>query len=146
MMFYFSVQQFRSSKEKSFTILEVMMAIFVLTIAVGASYILIQQTLIAVSLTQSKLIASYLTQEGVENVRNIRDTNWINGSAWDTGISSNNEYVNFLDSTQSKFERTTSITAMSTSTIEVKVEVGWNERGRDYSVEVINYLYDWYGE
>ncbi len=145
-MFCFNSKKFRSSGEKSFTILEVMMAIFVLTIAVGASYILIQQTLIAVSLTQSKLIASYLTQEGVENVRNIRDTNWINGSAWDTGISSNNEYVNFLDSTQSRFERTTSITAMSTSTIEVKVEVGWNERGKDYSVEVINYLYNWYGE
>lgn len=128
-----------------FTILEVMIAIFVLTIAVGASYSLIQKTFIAISLTQSKLIASYFAQEGVENVRNARDTNWLNSAPnWTDGITGGGpEYIYFLDGNKSKFEKTTSI-AVNGDVMEIKVDVEWNERGRDYSVEVINYLYDWY--
>ncbi|OGZ18127.1 MAG: hypothetical protein A2Z78_01365 [Candidatus Nealsonbacteria bacterium RBG_13_36_15] len=143
-MFNSKDQKFRHSE--GFTLLEVMMAIFVLTIAVGASYILIQKTFIASSLTQSKLVASHLAQEGVENVRNIRDTNWISANEWNTGISSKYEYVNFLDLSQTKFERETLITEITATTTEVKVNIKWNERGKDYSIGVINYLYDWYGE
>ncbi|MBM3283921.1 prepilin-type N-terminal cleavage/methylation domain-containing protein [Candidatus Gottesmanbacteria bacterium] len=146
MIFCLSKQQFRSSKEKSFTLLEVMMAIFVLTIAVGASYILIQKTFIASSLTQSKLVAYYLAQEGVENVRNIRDTNWLNDVPWNEGIAGVNiEHVNFLDGTQNKFERETSV-AVNDNAMEVRVDVKWNEKGKNYNVEVVNYLYDWYSE
>ena len=78
--------------KNGFTIIEVMMAIFVLTVAVGGSYALIQQTLISASLNQQKLIAYYIAQEGIEIVRNIRDSNWleqreINPPVWDAGIS-----------------------------------------------------------
>ena len=76
---------------KGFTILEVIVAIFVLTVAVGGSFVLIQQTLVAASLNQSKLTAHYLAQEGIEIVRNIRDTNWLEqrydpNFFWDTDI------------------------------------------------------------
>ncbi len=75
-----------------FTLLEVILAISVLTIAVGGSFALIQQTLISASLNQSKLIASCLTQEGLEIVRNIRDNNWLKqrtnpGISWDDGLT-----------------------------------------------------------
>lgn len=82
--------------EKGFTLIEVILAICILTIAVGGSFTLIQQTLASVSLNQSKLIASYLTQEGIEIVRNIRDTNWLKihqgvpDVFWDDGIVENN--------------------------------------------------------
>ena len=80
------------SIKRGFTILEVIVAIFVLTVAVGGSFVLIQQTLIAASLAQSKLAAHYLAQEGIEIVRNIRDTNWLKQRSdelnffWDTDI------------------------------------------------------------
>lgn len=79
-------------KKNSFTILEVMLAIFVLTTAVGASFALIQQTLVAASISQSKLVAYYLAQEGIEIVRNIRDNNWLlQGSnrtiSWKNGLT-----------------------------------------------------------
>jgi len=76
-----------SSNSKSFTILEVILAITVLTLAVGGSFVLISQTLASVSVVQSKLIASYLVQEGMEIVKNIRDTNWLKfQSSWDQGL------------------------------------------------------------
>jgi hypothetical protein len=74
------------SFSKSFTLLEVILAITVLTLAVGGSFILIQQTLASVSAVQSKLIASYLAQEGIEIVKNIRDNNWLNFQEWDQGL------------------------------------------------------------
>jgi len=64
-------------KNKGFTLLEVMLAITVLTVAVAGSFALIQQTLIAASLNKSKITAYYLAQEGIELARNIRDSNWL---------------------------------------------------------------------
>jgi hypothetical protein len=71
---------------KSFTLLEVILAITVLTLAVGASFVLISQTLASVSVAQSKLIASYLAQEGIEVAKNIRDNNWLKFQSWDQSL------------------------------------------------------------
>jgi len=80
-------------KKNGFTLIEVMSAIAILTMAVGGSYALIQQTLVSASLNQQKLIASYLVQEGIEVVRNVRDSNWLEqrgnaGLSWDDGLTS----------------------------------------------------------
>ncbi len=83
----------RLRAQKSFTILEVILAIFVLTIAISGAFALISQTLVSASLVQSKLIAAYLGQEGIEIIKNIRDSNWIKISqgtpdiVWDKGVS-----------------------------------------------------------
>jgi four helix bundle protein len=69
-----------------FTLLEVIAAIFILTVGIGSAFILISQTLSATSLAKERLIASYLAQEGIEIVRNIRDTNWLQFSPWDDGL------------------------------------------------------------
>ncbi|MDP2967308.1 MAG: hypothetical protein Q8N87_02775 [bacterium] len=133
-----------NSNNKSFTILEVILAIFILTVAVFASFSLIQQTVVGVSLNQSKLIAYYLGQEGVENIRNIRDTNWLQGKDWLEGIpSSPEEIVFFLDGTQSKFKRKILVTESIDDYLEVKVIVEWSERGMEHNTEVINHLYKW---
>ncbi|MFH1714139.1 MAG: prepilin-type N-terminal cleavage/methylation domain-containing protein [Candidatus Nealsonbacteria bacterium] len=63
--------------KKGFTIIEVIIAVFVITVGVGAAVILISQTIGLVNTTSSKLIASYLAQEGIEIVRNIRDGNFL---------------------------------------------------------------------
>ena len=77
--------------KKGFTIIEVTVAVSILTMAVVGSFILVQQTLKAASLNESKLVAAYLAQEGIEIVRNIRDSNWLEsrGSGkvgWDEDI------------------------------------------------------------
>ena len=74
------------SFSESFTLLEVILAITVLTLAIGGSFILIQQTIASVSVVRSKLIASYLAQEGIEIVKNIRDNNWLKIQSWDGAL------------------------------------------------------------
>ncbi|XOB41129.1 MAG: type IV pilus modification PilV family protein [Candidatus Nealsonbacteria bacterium] len=63
--------------KKGFTLLEVIVAVFILTVGVGGSFALIQQTLFAAAMAQSRIIAAYLAQEGIEIIRNIRDNNWL---------------------------------------------------------------------
>jgi hypothetical protein len=75
--------------KNSFTLLEVILAITILTLAVGGSFVLIQQTVGSVSQVQSRLIASYLLQEGIEIIKNIRDSNWLKGNDFDYGLEKN---------------------------------------------------------
>lgn len=81
---------------RSFTLLEVILAITVLTLAVGGSFVLISQTIASVSVVQSKLIASYLAQEGIEIVKNIRDTNWLKLQPWDQSLEEGDYEVDYL--------------------------------------------------
>lgn len=158
---------------KSFTLIEVVIAISVLTLGIGGSFVLIQQTLAAASLSQSKLIAAYLVQEGIEIVRNIRDSNWLQGNSWDdklincdpccevdykttNSITSfafcDDENLNYLfieDGfySYSAFGSQTpfkrKITITERDYLEVKVEVFWKERGRTHNIEAIEHLYNW---
>ena len=77
--------------KRGFTLLEVIIAIFIVLIGVSASLALITRTVAQMNLFSSQLIASYLTQEGIEIVRNIRDTNWLEQAAapnsWDEGLA-----------------------------------------------------------
>ncbi len=144
-----------TKREKSltgFTILEVILAIFILTVAVFSSYALIEQTIRGASLNRSKLVAYYFAQKEIENVKNQRDNNWLNyrGEAerWKEGISNQpKEEIYFLDGASSGFERKITIDdgtdADGNRYLEVEVTVYWSERGRDYQVKVINYLYNW---
>ena len=60
---------------KSFTLVETIVAITVLTTGILAVSSLISYSLSSASFVRQKLIAAYLAQEGIEIVRNIKDKN-----------------------------------------------------------------------
>jgi len=79
---------------KGFTLMEAIVAIFLLTVGIIGVSILITNTISSTRISTDKLIASYLAQEGIEIVRNIRDTNWLEPShsppaphPWDEGLT-----------------------------------------------------------
>jgi len=88
---------------KSFTLLEVILAITILTLAVGGSFILIQQTIGSVAQVQSRLIASYLLQEGMEIIKNIRDSNWLKGNDFDKDLDVGDWEIDYDDTALSAF-------------------------------------------
>jgi len=78
---------------EGFTLMEAIVAIFVVTVGIVGVLSLVTQTISSATISKDKLIAAYLAQEGIEIVRNIRDTNWVGGAAsWDTGISYTSDY------------------------------------------------------
>lgn len=76
-------------KKKGFTLLEVIIAIFIITVGVVGTISLIVQTLSGTAIASQRLIAAYLAQEGIEIIRNIRDTNWLEGgdNPWNEGLT-----------------------------------------------------------
>jgi len=80
-----------SKRHLGFTLLEVITAIFVITVGVIGGMSAIQKTVALISISSSRLTAAYLAQEGIEVIRNIRDTNWLEGRtaevSWDEGLT-----------------------------------------------------------
>jgi prepilin-type N-terminal cleavage/methylation domain-containing protein len=64
--------------KKGFTLIEIVIAIFILSFCLIGIFSAYSIVVIATSDTKDRLTATYLGQEGMEIVRNIRDTNWLN--------------------------------------------------------------------
>lgn len=64
-------------RQKGFTILELMVAIFILLVGVVGLLSALQRAVSVTFISSSKLTAAYLAQEGIEIVKNIREANWL---------------------------------------------------------------------
>ena len=124
------------SRKKGFTMMEVIVAIFILEIVAVSGYALIQRVAVGASSNQNKLTASYLVQEKFELIRNIRDTNWLQANNWASGIIGGVEEID-------NFTRTTTIGG-DNDLLEIEVIVSWRDLGKTYNVKAVNHLYNWY--
>lgn len=73
-------------EKKGFSLIEVMMAIFLVSTGLVVIMSLLSMGIKNFVQNKNNLMASFLSQEGVELVRNIRDTNWVNGVSSFNGI------------------------------------------------------------
>lgn len=166
-----------ANSKLGFALIEALIAIFVLTIGILAGYALMQSNLVLISQVQSRLIGAYLTQEGIEIVRNIRDTNWLEGGTnpWDEGLAGcsvgcivdynhtnqldpnlpvyANQYLNidangfysYSPGALTKFKRRITISSSLGGYLEITSRAEWQDRGRDYYIQALTHLYNWYG-
>lgn len=88
-----------NAEKKGFTVIEVLAAMFFIVVGAGAAIALITQTTSVSRIAVSRLTASYLAQEGIEVVRNMRDTNFIGihkgrGGNWKSGRGNSGNLLN----------------------------------------------------
>ena len=148
-----------------FTLIEVLVAVFIIGAGLAGSLSLISQNVFFIQVNSSQLIATYLAQEGVEIVKNIRDTNFLKGENWDSGLvscgggcqASYDDEMLFLKNEDLKinnfyqheggtstFFKRKIIVEVYGDLMEVAVKVSWVERGRDYEVVVRENVYKWW--
>lgn len=159
-------------KNKGFTLLEVIIAIFLVLVGITGTFALITKTMGVMAVSSSRLIAAYLSQEGIEVIRNIRDTNWIEGAlTWDDGLlcgappcdweadyqaqTLNDEYdgdylnidgngfYSYSTGIPTKFKRKITIAPDGSDILKVTVMVEWKEKGETYIHTVQENLYNW---
>jgi len=75
-------RQPKPSARRGFSLPEVMVSVGMLATVIVASTSLLIRTSRSNSINANKITAYYLAQEGLELVRNIRDSNWLQGLSW----------------------------------------------------------------
>ncbi len=68
-----------------FTLVETLVAISIFTMAVLTLIVILSQGIININYAKQKVVAEYLAQEGIEYVKNIRDTNVISATITSVG-------------------------------------------------------------
>ncbi|MCD6528412.1 prepilin-type N-terminal cleavage/methylation domain-containing protein [bacterium] len=93
--------QILNFKNKGFTFLEVIFAIFIMIIGIVGALIAVQYGTSSATQAKARLTAAYLAQEGIEIIRNIRDTNWIEqrvaSTTWDEGLDEGDYEADYKD-------------------------------------------------
>ncbi|HDO23637.1 MAG TPA: hypothetical protein ENG99_00240 [bacterium] len=70
----------------SFTLLETLIALTILSFAITGPMELASRAIQSVGVSQNQIVSSYLAQEAIEFVKNVRDTNFIQGKNWLAGL------------------------------------------------------------
>lgn len=144
-----------------------MVALVVLTIALGPALFLTVSAINTSTTIKNNLIAANLAQEGAEVIRAMRDRNWFLGSAFDSGIDNgtyrvqwdsdslislgsnppiklDNGVYNYSFGSDTVFRRTVTIQKLNSYQIRINSVVTWTERGdRQKSAQVESHLFDW---
>ena len=126
--------------------IELIVAIFIVTFGTGAAFMVINQGMALSSISSSQFTAAYLAQEGLENIRNIRDGNWLEKRtnpliAWDEGIASDPGWQAI--GPMPKFQRKITIQKPQPDKMTVSAQIKFEERGRTHIVAAETELYDW---
>ncbi len=157
--------------KKSFSLIETIVAISILTIGILGISFLISSQIASVLFSENKLIAAYLAQEGIEIVRNIRDESWLNGKDWDSNINLDGATTTKLDYKSSEIPDTSLsscaplkfdgndlyncssgndtpftrkiFVSKSGDKMKIRVTVFWQERGKVHQYSVTGELYNW---
>lgn len=72
---------------KGFTLIETLFAILIFSAALVSLLVIAGKGINATGQIKNETVAFYLAQEGLETVRNIRDSNFVTNVAWDTGFA-----------------------------------------------------------
>lgn len=158
------------NNQKGFTLVESMIAVGLLVTGVVGVLTLVSRSIGFSGLAFNRLTAANLAQEGIEVVRNIRDTNWINGLAWDNGLADgdyqldysskpplaaydpaqtlsldDNGYFNYAIGKATVYQRKITIKHMGADQIQVKATVSWIGRGGgNFETIVEDRLFNWH--
>ena len=127
--------------KSGFTLIEVLTALFVLTMGMVGVTALLTRTASFTAGVNSTLTASFLSQEGLEIARNTRDTNFLKirkglPVQWDNGLAQG-------DPPPAPFQRTITVAQLSPGILEVSAKVSWTEKGAQKSVTASTYLTNW---
>jgi Tfp pilus assembly protein PilV len=77
---------FRRKNAPGQGLLEMIIAIGILTTGLLSTMTLTTASLSATKDTETRLVAASLSREGIEVIRSLRDTNWLIGQSWNAGL------------------------------------------------------------
>lgn len=153
--------------------MEVIIAVAVIATALVSLITLITFSVSGIRPGNSKIIATNLAQEGIEIVRNIRDSNWLadkrTSDTWSDGLDSGqwrvqynqlgllsfssvplkidgNGFYQYDSGSNTPFYRKIIIEQIGNNQIKTTSEVTWLEKGKNQAIRIEDKLYNWLEE
>jgi len=159
----------QKQQKQGFSLLEIMLSVFVITVGVVGIYGLAPRLIKTAYGNKDSFIAAQLAQEAVEIVRNFREENWLSGNDWASGLENclpplgceidysqsvfsifsdskllidSNGFFNYQFGTATKFTRKIIIDSVDwQKEMEITVQVTWPGEFSPFSVT--SKLYNW---
>lgn len=143
-------------KNRAFTLIEVVISVSVVSILLTAVYGLIITTINTNQRNLHTFQATMLANEGLEVVRYMRDSNWLQNYSWNKGLEAGT--INLSEIDRSPFWETSvqaEVIDIYTREIELKevenyggvveviARVTWDESGKERDITLSTYLSDW---
>lgn len=75
------------------SLIELLVAMVVIIIGLTAAAGVVFSNIRVQEISSDRLVASNLSREGIEYVKEIRDSNWLSGSPFNTGMNSGTDYT-----------------------------------------------------
>lgn len=159
--------------QQGFTIVELMVAILILSMALTASTGMFVLNNASANLIRNSYVASGLAQEGIELTRNLRDSDWFASRSWgafgsaagavadgDYNVQWNDQQLRVFNDTALNLNQTTGIfsydagsltlfkrkvTITTVSAVEKKVvmTVSWDQKGVAKNLMAEEHLFNW---
>lgn len=92
-MYVYSVTSSKRNSRRGFTLIEVLVAIAILLIGVSGGLLIVTSSFRQIGVSKETMIATYLANEGIEIVREIRDTDMINNFDIEANTASPHPYI-----------------------------------------------------
>lgn len=147
-----------------FTLIEIGMAITIMALGVVGIYALVPRITSVALISNNQFIASQLAKEGLEIVRNIRDSNWLAGDSFNNNLAegdwlvqydtqamlpyideflriSTDGFYNYTEGEITKFKRKITLCYLDAYILNIKVQVNWVGKGSPFEIQ--ENLYDW---
>jgi len=135
-------------------LIEVLVSLALLIVGILGSLTLATITIRAGAESRERVQAALLAQEGIEIIKNIRDTNWIKKSQgqnvnWNDNLVSTTNFQNVgslngnCGSNFEKFTRNTTIEDISDEKKKVTCTVSWTDASGKHTVKAIDYITNW---
>ena len=146
----FSKLYYRRNTNAGFTFIEVIAAVTITGLVVASVFAIVQSSTADHILAASRLQAAYLAQEGIEDVRNRRDSYWVDGENWPNILGSLDGFY-LAEDFFGKFNRVVEASRETDLTlpvpeeiIVVSVTVSWEDGRGSHDIVAKTKLYDWY--
>jgi Tfp pilus assembly protein PilV len=126
-----------------FTLVETLIAISIFSLSIIALMSILGGGISNTNYAKTKITASYLAQEGIEYVRNMRDnyvlyTN-ITGLNWNGFVLANKDYP----SPDPNFSRTIQMTQINPNEVKIFSTVSWAQGSRSFGITFSENLFNW---
>ncbi len=154
-------------RKSGYLLIEAAVSLAILCIAFGGIFTLLSHSLSLNKVISANYIGSFLAAEGIEIVKNIIDTNYINFRPWNEGIFDGTYQVdynseslepftdNFLkhdpntriysydSGEETIFKRKIEIENISPDEVKINSRVYWNIKGGRYEVNSESHFFNW---